>query len=240
MSNLTLSMALARNTKATATHPVQQDSTVTPVTPVTPINGRPQAEVSDKDDIPEFAHTIPAIFVPLKRDLLAPIEPAKDRVERLQRMQASLDANELAVRDNLAWMVSSRFESYNLHNSHSDGWQFEREARRRVAYAKKTRDFSEPHRPQVIDWTEGDNLIASLTAPANPGQNYHVRPETLAEWHQLKIQIVMPGQMPPYEHTVREVLFVANNGSQEIGNYSVHIDGIREKMKKSLERAEGV
>lgn len=211
-------MALARNAHTTATDSAQQDA---PRTPVTPMNGQPQAAESDKDDIPEFAHTIPAIFVPLKQDLLTPIEPAKDRVERLQRMQANLDANELAVRDNLAWM-------------------FEREARRRVAHAKKTRDFSQPHCPEAIDWAEGDMLIASLTTPANPGQSYHVRPETLAEWHQFKIQNVAPGQMPPHEHTAREVLFVANNGSQEIGDYSVHIDVIRDKMKKSLGRADGV
>ncbi|KAJ4423419.1 hypothetical protein N0V82_001892 [Gnomoniopsis sp. IMI 355080] len=221
MSNLTLSMALARNAKTTATNSAQQESPMTPVTPVTPIDGRPQAVESDKENVPEFAHTIPAIFVPLRHDLLTPIEPAKDRVERLQRMQASLDANELAVRDNLALM-------------------FEREARRRVAHAKKTRDFSEPHQPEVIDWDEGDMLIERLTAPANPGQSHHVRPETLAEWDQAKIQHVAPGQMPPHEHTAREVLFVANNGSQEIRDYSAHIGLIRDKMKKSLERADGV
>lgn len=78
---------------------------ITPVTPVQPTSGRMHAEESDEDDIPEFGHTIPAIFVPLKQNLLTPIEPAKDRVERLKRMQASLKANEIAVRDNLAWMV---------------------------------------------------------------------------------------------------------------------------------------
>lgn len=56
----------------------------------------------------------------------------------------------------------------------------------------------------------------------------------------MKIQPVAPGQMPPHEQTAREVLFVANNGSQEIRDYSTHIDTIRDKMKKSLERADGV
>lgn len=83
-------------------------------------------------------------------------------------------------------------------------------------------------------------LIARLTAPNNPGHSYHVRPETLAEWGQAKIQNVAPGQLPHHEHTAREVLFVANNGSQEIRDYSVHIDLIRDKMRKSLERADGV
>lgn len=127
-----------------------------------------------------------------------------------------------------------------MQNSRSDGFQFEREARRRVAHAKKTRDFSEPHRPEIIGQDEAKMLITSLSAPADPEQSYHVCPETLAEWHQAKIQIVAPGQLPPHEHTTREVLFVANNGSQEIAGYSAHIDIIRNKMKKSIERAGGV
>lgn len=227
-------MALARNTKTAATDSAQQDSLMTPVTP---IDGRLQVEEIDEETVLEFAHTIPAIFVPLKQDLLTPIEPAKDRVERLQRMQASLDVNEIAVRDNLAYMVCFLWKRHSAQLKDPDGFQFEREARRRVFHAKKTRDFSEPHRPEVIGWDEGDMLIASLSAPANPAQNYHVRSKTLAEWHQLKIQNVAPGQMPPHEHTAREVLYVANNGSQEIANYSAHIDVIRDKMKKSLERA---
>lgn len=111
MSNLTLSMVLAHSAKKPAVPSGQQDSPITskapitPVTPVQPTNGRMHAGESDKDDIREFRHTIPAIFVPLKQDLLTPIEPAKDRVERLKRMQASLKENEVAVRDNLAWMV---------------------------------------------------------------------------------------------------------------------------------------
>lgn len=260
MSNLTLSMALAHNAKKPAVPSGQQDSPSTPMTPITavtpvlPTNGRMHAEESDKDDIPEFGHTIPAIFVPLKQDLLTPIEPAKDRVERLKRMQASLKANETAVRDNLAWMVCVFFGFVSLlFFSPSPSWQddmrdfthlmafqFEREARRRVAHAKKTRDLSQPHRPEIINWDEGDKLLASLTTPANPGQSYHVSSETLAEWHQMKMQPVAPGQMTPHEQTVREVLFVANNGSREMRDYSTHIDTIRDKMKKSLERADGV
>lgn len=100
--------------------------------------------------------------------------------------------------------------------------------------------MSEPHRPELIDWDEGEKLIASLTTPANPGQSYHVPSETLAEWHKLMVQPVAPGQMPPHEQTAREVLYVANNGPQQIENYSMHINTIREKMKKSLERADVV
>lgn len=187
----------------------------TPMPPAEPENGTPQSQ--PEEDIPAFSHTIPAIFVPLSEDLLAPIEPPKNRVELLQRKQASLDANENAVRDNLAWM-------------------FEREAQRRVNEAKKTRPLSEPHTPREMAWDEGDKLLASLAAPANPKQTYHLTQETLTQYG-YPVPLVAPDQLSPHENVVREVLWVASNGSQEMENYSkCHIKPIRERLSRSLEK----
>lgn len=114
MSNLTLNIALAQSARTASKDETQQDtpmidSAMTPTTPVGGLDPTPRHEERDVEDgedaIPPFAHLIPGIFVPLTQDLLAPMEPAKDRVERLERMQKSLDAHETAVRDNLAWMV---------------------------------------------------------------------------------------------------------------------------------------
>ncbi|CAN8103739.1 unnamed protein product [Discula destructiva] len=222
MSNLTLNTALAQRANRSAKNPAQEDSPMrnAAMTLTTPVDGRQQAPLREDEgeDIPVFAHTIPAIFVPLKQDLLAPIEPAKDRVEHLQRMQKSLNANETVVRDNLAWM-------------------FEREARRRVADAKKTHDFTQPYRPQTLDWNEAEQLIGSISAATVPGQSYHVRPERLKEWHE-RIGAQAPAYPSPHEQTTHDALFVAHNGSRDIEDYSVmHIKPIREKMNTSLERA---
>lgn len=263
MSNLTLNMALAGNVKMSARSPVQdergsksnvsrvrnvrvpardpqQDSPMmdAPMTCATPIRHRTSVDEEDEqneDSIPVFAHTIPAIFVPLKEDLLAPVEPAKDRAERLQRMQKSLDANEVAVRDNLAWMVNCAAPSTLRELSRSDtSYQFEREARRVVADAKKTHDFSQPRKPEPISWAEADQLIASTSTKPVNGESYHVRPERLALWN-TRLSMPLPGTLPPQEEAARGVLVVANNGSRDIEDYSVqHIQRIRDRLNSSL------
>lgn len=186
-----------------------------PMTQIEPVNG------TSEENVPPFTHFISAIFVPLKEDLLKPIEPPKDREERLQRMRAGLDANEKAVRENLAWM-------------------FEREARRRVAEAKRTRPLSEPHEPSDIDWEEGEKLLANMSQPANPMQTYHISPEKLSQPPYIDpIAVAFPAGLSPHETTVREVLFVACNGSNQIELYSKgHMKGIRDRLNTSIAREE--
>lgn len=177
----------------------------------------PAVAISPEEDIPPFNHLISAIFVPLKQDLLKPIEPSKDRVERLQRMQASLDANEKAVRDNLAWTC-------------------EREARRCLAQAKRTRPLAEPHEPRQISWDEGEKMLANMSARASPSHLGHIPPETLAQFG-APIEPAIPEHLTPHERTVREVLFVASHGSFQMERYSEdHIKPIRERLNASLER----
>lgn len=186
-----------------------------PMTPVEQVNG------TSEENIPPFTHTIPAIFVPLKEDLLKPIEPPKDREERLQRMRTGLDANEKAVRENLAWM-------------------FEREARRRVAEAKRTRPLSEPHEPADMTWAEGEQLLATLSQPANPTKTYHIPTELLGQPQYTNPIVALPAhKLSPHETTVREALYVASNGSTQIEMYSKeHIKVIRDRLNTSFEREE--
>lgn len=105
-------MALAQNAGTASKNETQRNTPMadSPMALTTPVDGLDHPHRQEGGDgenvIPTFGHFIPGIFVPLTQDLLVPIEPAKDRVERLQRMQKSLDANETAVRGNLAWMVS--------------------------------------------------------------------------------------------------------------------------------------
>lgn len=200
----------SRNISSGVTPPEHSDTTMLPVE-----SGEVHSQPDD--DIPVFSHPISAIFVPLNEDLLTPVEPPKDRVEFLQRKKASLDANEKAVRDNLAWM-------------------FEREARRLVNEAKKTRPLTEPHEPRIITWDEGEKLLASVATPANPEQAYHLPPEVLAQYGNA-VPPTASDQLSPHEKTVHEVLWVASHGSQMMEKYSkFHIRPIRERLSSSLER----
>lgn len=184
------------------------------------VKGKPH-QLPD-DEVPPLTHVIPTIFVPLKDDLLKPIEPAKDRVERLQRMKASLDANEMKVRDNINWI-------------------YEREARRHVMEAQKSGALSQPRQPAHLTWEEADRHLANIAAaPANPNISYHLPPEKIAEFQRYDQQNA--GQLPPdglspHERLAREVLAVAHRGVRDMEEYSAcHIKGIRDQLDKSIER----
>lgn len=173
------------------------------------------------DEVPPLTHVIPTIFVPLQDDLLKPIEPAKDRVERMQRMKASLDANEMKVRDNINWI-------------------YEREARRHVMEAQKSGALSQPRQTAPLTWEEADRHLANITAPANPNVSYHLPPEKIAEFQRYDQQNV--GQLPPdglfpHERLAREVLAVAHRGVRDMEEYSAcHIKGIRDQLDNSIAR----
>ena len=195
----------------------------TPSQPGTPItddaaNGKP-AQQSD-EDIPPLTHIMPTIFIPLTENLLEPIEPTKDRVERLERMVASLDANERRVRDNIAWT-------------------YEREARRHVAAVKETGALSTSDQPRLMGWEEADGHIARMAAKPNPSLNYHLPPEKIAEfkaYDQSRIDVVLPDDLNPHERTSREVLLIANRGVRDLEGYSnYHIKGIKDRLNASLE-----
>lgn len=184
------------------------------------IRGKPQ--LLPDDEVPPLSHVIPTIFVPLQDDLLKPIEPAKDRVERMQRMKASLDANEMKVRDNINWI-------------------YEREARRHVTEAQKSGVLSQPRQTAPLTWEEADRHLANIAAaPANPNVSYHLPPEKIAEFQRYDQQNA--GQLPPnglspHERLAREVLAIAHRGVRDMEEYSVcHIKGIRDQLDNSIAR----
>ncbi|KAG8160103.1 hypothetical protein KVR01_009639 [Diaporthe batatas] len=178
-------------------------------------------EPPPEDEVPPLTHVIPTIFVPLTDDFLKPIEPAKDRVERMQRMKTSLDANEAKVRDNINWI-------------------YEREARRHVTEAQKAGTLSQPRDLAPFAWEEADRHLANIAAPANPGVSYHLPPEKIAEFQRYDQQNA--GQLPPdglspHERLAREVLAIAQRGVRDMEEYSTcHIKSIRDQLDNSIER----
>ncbi|KAI3397068.1 hypothetical protein diail_11304 [Diaporthe ilicicola] len=183
------------------------------------IEGNPQ-QVAE-EEVPPLTHVIPTIFVPLKDDLLEPIEPAKDRVERMQLMKAKLDANELKVRDNINWI-------------------YRREARRHLMEAEKAGALSQPRQTAPFTWEEADQHLANMAAPSNPAVSYHLPPEKIAEFQrydQANAGQPPPEGLSPPERTAREVLAIAHRGVRDMEYYSTyHIKGIRDKLNKSIEK----
>lgn len=166
-------------------------------------------------DVPELSTLLPAIFVPVDKDFLEPIEPAKDRVELLQRMQLSLDVNEKAVRANLVWMM-------------------EREARRRLNQAKRNGLLDTPREPKAIAWNEGEKLLATIAYRADPKQAYHL-PSTILEEFKTYPSDTALAHLSPLEWVTHDILTVVHNGSSDIEGYSKrHIEDIRDRLNASL------
>lgn len=208
-------MASSFNGRTGSSAPVQ------PIAPMTVDTTDVKSEHQSEEDIPPLTHIIGTICVPLTEDLLEPIEPAKDRVERLERMVASLDATEKKVRDNIIWT-------------------YEREARRHVTAVKKTGALSAPHQPKSMSWEEAEAHVANMAVPAKPNMSYHLPPEKIAEfkaYDQSRPDVPLPDDLGPHERTSREVLTIANRGVRDMEGYSnYHIKGIRDRLNASLER----
>lgn len=187
----------------------------------TGLKPQPQPQPPLEDEIPPLTHVIPTIFVPLTDDLLKPIEPAKDRVERMQRMKTSLDANEAQVRDNIHWI-------------------YEREARRLVMEAQKAGALSQPRQPAPMTLEEADRHLANIAAPSNPSVSYHLPPEKIAEFQRYDQQNagqLLPDNLTPHERLAREVLAIAQRGVRDMEEYSTcHIKSIRDQLDNSIER----
>ncbi|ROW06409.1 hypothetical protein VMCG_04405 [Cytospora schulzeri] len=213
---LTGYMASAVNGRDGPSTPAQPDAPMA----IDPTNGK-HAQQEPEEDIPPLTHIIPTIFVPLTEDLLQPIEPAKDRVERMERMVASLDASEKKVRNNIAWT-------------------YEREARRHVAAMKKTGAFASPHEPTLMSWEEAEAHVANMSVPANPSITYHLPPEKIAEfkaYDQSRADMSLPDNSAPYERISQEVLIIGNRGVTDMEAYSnIHVKGIRDRLNASLEK----
>lgn len=203
----------------------RRDGSPTPAKPNAPMTLDPangmHAQQESQEEIPPLTHIIPTIFVPLTEDLLQPIEPAKDRVERMERMVASLDASEKKVRNNISWT-------------------YEREARRHVAAVMRTGALSSPHEPTSMSWEEAEAHVANMLAPANPSLTYHLPPEKIAEfkaYDQSRTDMSLPDTLTPQERISQEVLIIANRGVRDMEAYSnIHVKSIRDRLNASLEK----
>lgn len=211
-------MASAVNGRDGPPAPAQPNAPMT----LNPANGK-HAQQEPQEDIPPLTHIIPTIFVPLTEDLLQPIEPAKDTVERMERMMASLEATEKEVRNNISWT-------------------HEREARRHVAAVKRTGALSSRHEPSLMSWKEAETHVANMSAPANPSMVYHLPPAKIAEfkaYDQSSADKSLPRTLSPQERISQEVLMIANRGVRDMKAYSnIHIKSIRDRINASLEKEE--
>lgn len=148
--------------------------------PTTTNNSPQPAGVEEK--IPRMTNIAPSIFVPLEIDITQPIEPARDRAEKLQRILAAAEGRRKGVTENIIYMT-------------------EREMAR---IRQEGRTYEAIHgppagpRPSMTE-KEVDDMMANIAADAPPGKS-------LARVNLADIEIKFPEQMSQREAVAAELL----------------------------------
>jgi hypothetical protein len=164
------------------------------------------------EKIPQLTNLAPAIFVPLRDDILSS-EPPRDRVERLKRILETIDYQREGVKENLMYM-------------------FEREKKRIMLQAAETEQAQGP--PKIrpgLPPSEVDEIISNMETPAEPDRDYNLREYPPA---------VGPPAMPPNlslrDSTVRDLLRVVDGAVTELEGFEGFMANIKNFYLEVLAR----
>ncbi|KAH8906980.1 hypothetical protein BR93DRAFT_968537 [Coniochaeta sp. PMI_546] len=198
-----------------------------PISPATAV--RPQASVLDEEPIPRMKTIAPCIFVPLETDITKPRDPPRNRVERIERLIASAEAQRAGVLENIAFMAEHDRRSVLQYGR-------QREAMTGVPYGPGP---SLP--PDEVDW-----IMNNMAAPAPKDRDLNIKDE--GDLQRLLLR-TLPGMPPEAELTnreqvARELLVTVNRAAQTAKGYCDEVDKrikdhsvLLEKEKRRLEDA---
>lgn len=178
-----------------------------------------QAGLESKN-IPALSSLVPSIFTPLEDDLLDPFEPPENRVQRLQRIIANIDAHEKRATDNAMWMV-------------------EREKRRIIMEAKRKEEaLDQPETQLRINPDETETIIENMRAAPKLGKDYNVADAELQPNHAIFQQ-----EFTHREDTTRQLMLLVENAYKQIEEYKVFMkatkDFYQERLKSEIAVDEG-
>lgn len=154
----------------------------------------------------------PSIFVPLEIDITQPIEPARDRAEKLQRILAAAEGRRKGVTENIIYMT-------------------EREMAR---IRQEGRTYEAIHgppagpRPSMTE-KEVDDMMANIAADAPPGKS-------LARVNLADIEIKFPEQMSQREAVAAELLNAVEQSTQNLEGYSALMETRKAELLQMQQR----
>ncbi|RKU47367.1 hypothetical protein DL546_006266 [Coniochaeta pulveracea] len=178
--------------------------------PTTTNNSPQPAGVEEK--IPRMTNIAPSIFVPLEIDITQPIEPARDRAEKLQRILAAAEGRRKGVTENIIYMT-------------------EREMAR---IRQEGRTYEAIHgppagpRPSMTE-KEVDDMMANIAADAPPGKS-------LARVNLADIEIKFPEQMSQREAVAAELLNAVEQSTQNLEGYSALMETRKAELLQMQQR----
>ncbi|KAK4120824.1 hypothetical protein N657DRAFT_648618 [Parathielavia appendiculata] len=160
------------------------------------------------ETIPPLTNDAPAIFVPIRDDILNS-EPPQNRIERLKRILETIDYQREGVKENLMCM-------------------YEREKKRIMLEAAKLEQAQGPPRIRPgVPPSELEQIIANMETPAEPGKNYNLQTYPPA---------AEPANLSLRDRTVVDILRVVERGLSDLESFEGFMADIKNHYLGLLER----
>jgi hypothetical protein len=172
----------------------------------------PPQHAKDEETIPRMTNIAPSIFVPLEVDITQPIEPARDRVEKLQRILAAVEARHKGVTENIIYMTERE-----MTRIRQEGRRFE-----------AIHGFPSGPRPGMTE-KEVDDMMANIAADAPPGGS-------LGRVNLADIEAKFPEQMSNREAVAAELLFAVEQSTQNLEGYSALMEARKAELLQMQEK----
>jgi hypothetical protein len=155
----------------------------------------------------------PSILIPLEIDITQPIEPARDRVEKLERKLAAVEARRRGVTENIIYMA-------------------EREMQRIRQEGRDVEAAQGPPKGPRPSMTEGevDWMMANIAAPCPPGKKLNIVE------YACPVGQPLPGTLPNREAVSTELLYTVQQANRCLDGYSAVADEERKRLLAMKER----
>jgi hypothetical protein len=183
---------------------------------------RSQQSASDPAEelpLPKLTHIDPVIFVLAEEDFTRPVQPARDRVERVERILKSIDWYHQAIRANFHHLV--RHEKRRVEQS-------------TAAYEYQCEPIGKVEAGVGIE--ELRAMVTAINAPVDPEMDYNVdaTADDLRMWEQFQ------GEDEPFtkRNGLRQMGWIAEQGVHHIDGFNNHMTALRGKWQAILEREE--
>ena len=181
--------------------------------------------------LPQLQSVAPSIFVPVTRNLLAPFDPPRSRVERLRAILAHLDEHHAAVGANLHALFD--YEHARLAHEASVAERDFRQQQQQQQQEEATAEQPQCPAARVrLSTDEVDRMIANMEAPA--AQSFGGGAPLLGFPEVMELD--QQRELTPREAAAKKLAKLLTQFSIEINGFKTHVRKTRAFYEQALER----
>ena len=181
-------------------------------------------DAAPQPPLPQLQSVAPSIFVPVTRNLLAPFDPPRSRVERLRATLAHLDEHHAAVSANLHALFE--YERARLASVAETDFRQQQQQQQEAT-------VEQPQRPAAVvrlSTEEADRMIANMEAPAV--QSFTAAP--LLGFPEV-MELDQQRELAPREAAAKELAKLLTRFSIQISGFKIHAQKTRAFYEQALE-----